>query len=75
MHLNFLQWFKKFPQWDTIGWLALIAFGAYWEIMGALYNDRTTFTALVRSTTPIWLRAVVLSVLTWHFCWARANFK
>jgi hypothetical protein len=73
--MHFLEWFHKYARWSTIGWLSIIGVGAVWEIMGALGQDDTTFTALVRSTTPIWLRWVVLIVLIWHFCLAKANFK
>lgn len=71
--MNFLQWFKTYPHWDTVGWLAIIAVGAYWEIMGAILSDRTTFTRLVRSTVPVDVRLIVLCVLIWHFCVAKAN--
>lgn len=72
---KFIPWFNKFPRWDTIGWLVIIGVGAYWEIMGAVNQDRTTFTNLIRNSTPIWTRALILAVLIWHFCIAKANFK
>ena len=74
-HWNFLSWFKGFPEWDTLGWLLIIFVGAYWEITGAVFHNRTTFTDLVRHTTPIWVRAAILAVLVWHFCIAKANWQ
>lgn len=71
---HFLSWFERYARWSTVGWLAIIGTGAVWEILGALGNKDTTFTALVRNTTPIWLRAIVLGVLVWHFCIAKANY-
>lgn len=71
--LNFLSWFKSFPHWDTIGWLAIIGIGAYWEITGAIYKNRTTFTDLVRHSVPIDVRLIVLCVLIWHFCVSKGN--
>lgn len=71
--MHFLQWFKSFPRWDTVGWLAIIGVGAYWEITGAIYKNRTTFTDLVRHTVPIDARLVILCVLIWHFCVAKGN--
>jgi hypothetical protein len=73
--MNFFSWFKSVPRWDAIGWLAVVGFGAYWEVMGAIHRDRTTFTDLVRSTVPVEIRLVVLAVLIWHFCMGPANAK
>lgn len=72
---QFMQWYRSVPRWDADVWLLIIFVGAYWEIMGAIYNDRTTFTGLVRHTTPVWLRVVILIILIWHFCIAKANFE
>lgn len=71
--MSFLTWLHQYPRWDTYGWLTIIAVGAYWEIMGAIYEDRTTFTHLVRDVVPVGWRMVILLVLIWHFCLAKAN--
>lgn len=83
--LDFKTWFDTFPRWDEVGWFSIIAVGGYWEIMGAIYSDRTTFTQLVRSAIPVtspwyaswgwWVRFIIICVLFWHFCTAKANFK
>lgn len=70
---SFLQWFRSYPHWDTIGWLTIIGVGAYWEITGALCHNRATFTSLVRSTVPVNIRLIILCVLIWHFCVAKTN--
>jgi hypothetical protein len=70
--MTFLQWLKTF-RWDAYGWLAIIGIGAYWEIMGAIYKDRTTFTDLVRTTVPTEIRLLIFMVLIWHFCMGPGN--
>lgn len=70
--MGFLTWFKSYPHWDAIGWLAIVGFGAFWEIIG-IGPHRTTFTDLVRSTVPVIVRLLVLGVLIWHFCMGPAN--
>ena len=69
---NFLGWLHQF-KWDAYGWMTIILVGSYWELMGAIYKDRTTFTDLVRQTVPIDVRLVVLCVLIWHFCVSKGN--
>lgn len=71
--MNFKQWFNSVPHWDTLGWLAIIGVGAYWEIIGAAKHHMTTFTDLVRSTVPVEVRLAILAVLIWHFCMGPAN--
>jgi len=72
--MNFLQWFNRYARWSTIGWLAIIGLGTYWEIAGFIRKDGTTFTDLVRSTVPVWARVIILGALAWHFCLAKANY-
>ena len=73
MVFGFKEWYDRYASWDTIGWLSIIFVGAGWEIYGAVGRG-TTFTDLVRNTVPIWVRAVVLGVLIWHFIIAKANY-
>jgi hypothetical protein len=70
--MHFLQWLRQY-KWDAYGWLAIILIGGYWETMGALRHDRTTFTDLVRNTIPIDFRLIILCVLIWHFCVSKGN--
>lgn len=73
--MHFLQWFKSYPKWDTIGWLAIIGVGTYFELEGVAQGRLTTFTDLVRHTIPVWVRAAVLGLLAYHFILDPVNFK
>lgn len=78
--MNFLVWFHRYAKWDVIGWLVIIGVGTYWEITGAVYKNRTTFSGLVRSLLPtdpanrILVVAAILLVLFWHFALQKSNY-
>jgi hypothetical protein len=70
--LSFLEWLRTF-KWDAYGWLTIIGVGVYWEVMGAIYKDRTTFTDLVRDTLPVEIRLLIIAALIWHFLMGPGN--
>lgn len=37
------------------------------EMLGVFTNNYVTITALVRDYTPMWLRAMILGWMCWHF--------
>lgn len=73
--MHFLQWLRSVPRWDAIGWLVIVAIGSYWEIDGAFFRHRTTFTELVRSVVPVWVRAGIMGLVVYHFLIDPKNFK
>lgn len=73
--MHFLQWFKEYPHWNTIFWLALIGVGAWLEIEGVAHGRLSTFTDLIRRSVPTWIRAAVLGLLVFHFLIDPVNYK
>lgn len=57
----------KFPEWDIIAWVAIIAVGGVFELLGVFDTKFATFTALMRSWIPLWVRATICGLLTYHF--------
>lgn len=72
--MHFLQWFKAYPHWDTVGWLAIIGVGTVWELYGVKYGRLTTFTDFIRQTVPVWIRSAILGLLVYHFLIDPANY-
>lgn len=65
--MNFLAWLRSYAHWDTVAWLSLIGVGVVLELLGVFGKHFTTFTDLVRSTVPLWVRAAILGMLCYHF--------
>jgi hypothetical protein len=79
--MTFLEWFHRYARFDVVGWLVIVGVGVYWEITGAIYKNRTTFTDLVRTVLPhnmlvrMLIVGAVLGVLFWHFAIQKSNYQ
>ena len=57
-----------FPHWDVLAWCIVLLAAFVLETIGLLRPTQgATLTALIRATVPVWLRAMVLGWLAYHF--------
>jgi hypothetical protein len=69
--MHFFSWLKQYPHWNTVAWLSLIGVGTVLELFGVVEGKLSTFTDLIRQTLPIWVRAIVIGLLIYHFIWQK----
>lgn len=56
-----------FPHWDVLAWCLVLLAAIVLEVVGLIRPQEATLSALIRSTVPIWGRAMILGWLGWHF--------
>lgn len=64
----------KFPSWNVAIWLVIIGAFAVFELIGVFSGKLATLTDLIRQWLPIWVRAMILGWLTWHFLMSPDNW-
>ena len=57
----------KFPHWNLIVWLILLAAIGAFEGLGIANGKLATLTAIIKATIPVWARAMIWGWLGWHF--------
>ena len=56
-----------FARWDVIAMCIALAVVFVFEMLGVFGGKYITITALVREFMPMWMRAMILGWMCWHF--------
>ncbi len=56
-----------YPAWDTAAWAFVLAGAFALEVLGLARQNEATLTQLIRTTIPVWARAMILGWLAYHF--------
>lgn len=56
-----------YPHWDTIAWAIALGTCVTLEALGLINPGDATLTQLIKTTIPIWARAMILGWLSYHF--------
>ena len=58
---------SDFARWDVIAMCIALATVFVFEMMGVFSTKHITITELVREFMPMWMRAMILGWMCWHF--------
>lgn len=61
MHLG------QFARWNVIVWFATLIVVLGLELIGIWVQNFLTLTELIQMYIPLWLRAIIIGWLAWHF--------
>lgn len=69
--LNLAQYIR----WDMVAMCAALAVVFAFEMLSVFTLKYVTITAIIRQTMPMWLRAMILGWMFYHFMLAPGNFQ
>ena len=59
--------FSKYVRWDMVAMCVALATVFSFELLGVFTDRYVTITAIVKQTVPLWVRAMLLGWMCWHF--------